>query len=152
MFELIWLYFTIFIISMLFTIFIVGMCYFLKKVIGQNYVSLFLFFLFYFIRWFARNLTLLSGNFFSRNRLISNPNIQCNTKDIFLHITTAKSSPPPPKTEVLSKIPKPSRRSFGGGGFENNSPRTGDFFLLSICFSYKLLLVSVICAAPHRQK
>ena len=55
----------------------------------------------------------------------------------FVLINTTLNSyskvPPPPRTDVLSKIPKPSRRSLEGG-FKKIFLRTGDFFLLSIFF------------------
>ena len=57
------------------------------------------------------------------------------------------SKVPPPWTGVLSKIPKPSRRSFGRGLSKKISPYR-EFFPIEYFFSYKLLLVCVICASP----
>ena len=63
---------------------------------------------------------------------------------------TAKS-PPPPRTDVLSKIPKPSRRSWGGGGtggFKKFPPYWG-FFPLSIFFHISCCLFALYVPTAH---
>ncbi len=67
----------------------------------------------------------------------------------YVFMTTNYSKvPPPPRTDVLSKLSKPSRRSFEEG-LQKNFPVPG-IFPIEYFFSYKLLLVCVTVCARNR--
>ena len=60
-----------------------------------------------------------------------------------------QSPPPPPRTDVLSKIPKPSRRSLGGKGAFKKFPPYWGFFPLSIFFHISCCLFALYVPTAH---